>query len=155
MRPGRPGHFRQGTLGRAVWLTGLVLLACVSVPGCFGTPNIYAPGRVVSTPTMTWGAVDGVVEITLRAPNPGWRLEYDTVKASRDGPRLLFTVRRPEPGMIFPTRVVDKAVRTDQPTTPGTRVWVRVLDHGERGGRYSPTDLVPGAGSPETVEPEP
>jgi len=120
----------------------VLLLACLSVGGCFGTPSVYAPNRVVQTPPLRWDGAGGVVEVTMEAPNPGWRLEYDTVKASRNGPRLLFTVYRPDPGMIFPQQVVDKTVRTDQPTTPGTRVWVRALEHGEKGGRYSPTDLV-------------
>lgn len=129
---------------------GVLVLACLSVAGCFGTPALYAPDREVRTPPMRWDGTDGVVEVTMQAPNPGWRLEYDTVKASREGPRLLFTVRRPDPGMIFPQQVVDKAVRTDQPTTPGTRVWVRVLDHGAERGRYSPTDLaVPATDAPE------
>lgn len=148
---------RAASLRRLGW--GVLWLTCVSVAGCFGTPNLYAPNRTVQAPPLRWDGQGGVVEVTMRAPNPGWRLEYDTVKASRDGPRLLFTVYRPDPGMIFPQQVVDKAVRTDQPPTPGTRVWVRALEHGGEGGRYSPTDLVvPTAPEPDAepdAEPEP
>ncbi|MFT5422934.1 MAG: hypothetical protein ACI89L_000703 [Phycisphaerales bacterium] len=138
-------------------VAGLLLLACVGggLGGCFGTPRVYAPNRVVQTPPLSLDGASGVIEITMQAPNPGWRLEFDTTKASRDGPRLLFTVRRPDPGMIFVQQVVDKAVRTDQPPTPGTRVWVRALDHGEKGGRYSPTDVaVPEPAEPNTTEPD-
>lgn len=135
-------------------VTGLLLVVCTALSGCFGTPAVYEPNRTAQTPPMRLQTSGEVIEVTLEAPNPGWKLEYDTTKASKEGPRLLFTVRRPDPGMIFPARVVEKTVRTDQPKEPGSRVWVRVRDHGEKGGRYSPTELIepePG-GSEDRVE---
>lgn len=150
----RVKHRRRMSLSKRP-VAGLLVLMCTALPGCFGTPKVYEPNRTVQTPPMRLQGSGELIEVTLEAPNPGWKLEYNTTKASKDGPRLLFTVRRPDPGMIYPARVVDKTVRTDQPREPGSRVWVRVRDHGEKGGRYSPTDLVvPEPSAPENnIEP--
>ncbi|MFG0306977.1 MAG: hypothetical protein ACF8Q5_12275 [Phycisphaerales bacterium JB040] len=139
-RVGKTRRFRT----RARALLALVG-ATALLPGCSSRIS-FNPGATPDTPPLAIETADGVIDVTLQAPNPGWTISAEGSKRSADGPRVLVTVTRPDPGLLYPQVIAEKTVRTNQPPTPGSRVWARVLDHDQRPPAhhvpYAPTDLL-------------
>ena len=141
-----PAHSHQphGLVHRGLF-TGLVASLALLAAGCSSQVR-FSPRATADTPPMSLDTSEDVIDVTMEAPNPGWTIAADGSRKSEDGPRVLVTITRPDPGLLYPQVIASKTVRTSQPPEPGTRVWARVLDHDQRLPAhhvpYAPTSLV-------------
>lgn len=112
----------------------LVLAACAAVlfaGGC-SHAEIVEEGSVPTPPIWLEDAGDRHL-LVMRAPHPGWGLEFDRAQRTAGPTRLLITVRRPDPALLFPQQVVDKRVTTTVRTEEAAEIFGRVLDHNADG----------------------
>jgi|GEM_PF-3573183 len=120
-------------------------MACLLAGGCSSQIR-FNPNASPETPALSIDTSDGVIDVRMEAPHPGWTIASEGSKRSGDGPRVLVTITRPDPGLLYPQVIATKSVRTNQAPVPGSRVWVRLLDHDQRPPAhhvaYAPTDLV-------------
>lgn len=127
---------------------------CLLASGC-STQIRFNPKATPATPPLSIETSDGVIDVRMEAPNPGWTISAEGATRSGNGPRVLVTITRPDPGLLYPQVIASKSVRTDQPPIPGSRVWARVLDHDQRPPAhhvaYAPTELV----IPDELDPAP
>ncbi len=82
--------------------------------------------------------------LVMQAPNPGWVIELDRDTRDRDGWVVYITIREPDPGFMYPQRIIEKRLLTEVEANQSMRVMARLLTHTEKGEQddYAPLTLV-------------
>jgi len=139
------------TRTRRALMIGLAGTVVMAAGGCLsrwlGTsePRVAETGTFLGPP-IDLGATDEFHVVTMRAPNPGWEIEFDRAQKTAGPTLLLMTVRRPDPTLIFPQRVVNKTMATTVPATDPAEVYARIVDHGARTSDEAYTRVLLGTG---------
>lgn len=139
------------TRTRRALMVGMTGAMVLGTGGCLsrwiggGDPQIAETGTFLG-PAIDLTATDEFHVVSMRAPNPGWEIEFDRAQKTPGPTRLLMTVRRPDPTLIFPQRVVDKTMATTVPASELAEVFARVVDHGARKSDESYKRVILGTG---------
>jgi len=70
--------------------------------------------------------------IVLTAPTPGWSFSFDQVGPT-DGD-IYVTVRPPDPSLLYAAMIVEQKLDSTVPSGKPARVYVRMLEFGEKAG---------------------
>jgi hypothetical protein len=127
-------------------LVGIALLAPV-LTGCRyikkGDNAQMMAQRLESAPPIMRSELDGRHMLIMQAPNPGWSFGIDRDEREREGWVLYITIRQPDPGFMYPQRIVEKRLLSAVESDKAVRVMARMLEHGETGTKddYAPLTL--------------
>jgi hypothetical protein len=105
----------------------LALIGCQSRPSLPETTSDPYRG-----PTLTLDASKPEYDVVVQAPTPGWVVSLDRVAEQYRHHAVFISLRRPNPGFLYPQVVVEQRVATTVPTTGAIRVYARILDPDDR-----------------------
>ncbi len=87
--------------------------------------------RMESAPPIRIDSSEEVHLIVMQAPHPGWSIDLDKDEPVVSGKRVYFTIRRPDPAMLYPQVIVEKQLRTLVHSDTEIELYGRILDHAE------------------------
>jgi hypothetical protein len=66
--------------------------------------------------------------VVVQAPSPGWQVSLDRVAEQYRHHAVFVSLRRPNPGYLYPQVIVDQRIATNVATTGPVKVYARTLD---------------------------
>ncbi|GJM19873.1 MAG: hypothetical protein DHS20C14_20860 [Phycisphaeraceae bacterium] len=117
-------------VGFAAAVAGLL-----AVGGCslFGSGRAEVlPSQSFRGPPMGLASTNKVHVVTMKAPHPGWRLEFDRAEEAAGPTRLLMSVRRPDPTLVYTRQIVDMSAATTVDADEPAEVYARIIEHDAR-----------------------
>jgi hypothetical protein len=66
--------------------------------------------------------------VVIQAPTPGWAVTLDRIAEQYRHQAVFVSLRRPNPGYLYPQVVVDQRIATNVATTGPVKVYARILD---------------------------
>lgn len=119
-----------------------ILILCIS--GCQRWNKVDMSQRIEGVPPIMVETLSEHYLIVMRAPNSGWDIQIEKNERIKDGVRLYVTVRRPDPGFMYPQAIVDKRVLTQIRTDNIIEIAGRLLDTHEttKGKGFAPIEPV-------------
>jgi hypothetical protein len=108
----------------AVVLTTVLLgeIGCTSRPALPETSSDRYLG-----PPMALDTSAAQHMVVLQAPTPGWVATLDRVAEQYRHQAVFVTLRRPNPGFLYPQVIVEQRVATTVPSASPVKVYARVL----------------------------
>jgi hypothetical protein len=123
----------------------LVQIGCQSRPSLPDTTSdpYRGPGLTLDTSKPEY-------DIVVQAPTPGWVISLDRVAEQYRHHAVFVSLRRPNPGFLYPQVIVEQRVATTVPTSRTIKVYARILDPDDtRSSRpYSPAARSESPGDP-------
>jgi len=103
-----------------------VLLAQI---GCAGHPALPdVTSGPYTGPGMALDSSAAEYAVVVQAPTPGWVVGLDRVAEQYRHHAVFITLRRPNPGYLYPQVIVEQRIATTVPTTGAVKVYARILD---------------------------
>lgn len=123
---------------RPAAILAALLLALI---GCQSRPSL--PDTTVDPyrgPGLTLDSQKPEYDVVVQAPTPGWVISLDRVAEQYRHHAVFISLRRPNPGFLYPQVIVEQRVATTVPSTTPIKVYARTLDPDDtRSSRpYSP-----------------
>ena len=125
-------------------LGALILMLILSLGGCQRWNKVDMNDRIGDAPPIKVETLGENYLIVMQAPNSGWDIQIERNERIKDGVRLYLTVRRPDPGFLYPQAIVDKRVLTLIRTDNIIEIAGRLLDANEstKGRGFAPIEPV-------------
>lgn len=114
-------------------ITLFVTLALIisTLVGCSGSATI-ATDRPHDAPPITLETFETRHLVLVEAPTPGWQATITRTHRGLDIDDVFITLRRPDPGVLYPQVIVQQQLLTNVLTTRPVRVYARVLDFSQK-----------------------
>ncbi len=109
----------------------MLVVACLTMSGCLFSQSTIAPDRYTG-PVITHSQLEGRHMLVVEAPTPGWLTTVDRTERLLDVTRVFVTLRRPDPGMLYPARVVQQDVLTRIVASREIEVFARTMEFGRK-----------------------
>lgn len=121
-----------------------VLIGATGLAGCADYSGLPEPeAGTYAGPPIVGEIQRGEHLLVASLPTPGYEFTLDGTREAFQAQEVFVTLRRPNPGVLYPQVEVQQRLATGTPARTAVRVFARVLDFGEKsdGGHMIALDL--------------
>lgn len=140
-----PTTIRRSVLTLAT-AAAVTLAALAPASGCVRkmlTREPSAAAKLEQAPPVRLDTFEGRHMAVMQAPHAGWNIRLDGTHKTQNGKRVYLTIRRPDPVLMYPQRIVLKRVLTQVDAGTTIDLVARVLEHDEKAKKQEYAPLTP------------
>ena len=107
---------------------GAFAAALLAQIGCSSRPSLpEVSSEPYQGPALALDSSQPEYAVVIQAPTPGWVVSLDRVAEQYRHHAVFVSLRRPNPGFLYPQAIVEQRVATPVPVRGAVRVYARIL----------------------------